>query len=334
MKTILVITDNVKDQINGVVTTFKALENCADNAGYHIVYCDPGQFPYINCPGYPEVKLSFPWKVGKKIKAHKPAHIHIATEGPIGLAARIWCDQHSYRYNTSYHTKFPEFIKRIYHIPEVMTYWYVRWFHKHSGKVLTTTDTMRKELEAHGFKNNIVSWTRGVDRNKLKSTIKHTGRYIGLHPVVLYVGRVSKEKGLDDLCCLQDVYNIKIVGDGPYRSYLEKKYPKVKFMGYQSGTELANSYQLADVFAFPSKNDTFGIVIIEALSQGCPVASYWVPGPQDIIEQGVTGYMSNDLMTSIEHCLNLDRNAIIKKSHHWTWASCWKIFKNNLVTIS
>jgi glycosyltransferase involved in cell wall biosynthesis len=332
-KTILIVTDNLKDQINGVVTTFKSIETLASSNGYNIVYLDPGEFSYIDCPGYPEVKLSFPRQVGKKIKAHKPDYIHIATEGPIGLSARIWCDKNGYRYNTSYHTKFPEFIKKIYGIPECMTYWYVRWFHKHSGKVLTTTETMRKELIEHGFKNNIISWTRGVDREKLKADIVNSGRYVGLKPNLLYVGRVSKEKGLDELCKLQHFYKIKIVGDGPYRKELQKKFTQVEFAGYQSGTKLANSYQMADVFVFPSRNDTFGIVIIEALSQGCPVAAYHVPGPMDILEQGVTGYMSDSLAGSINLCLTLDRDVIKEKSQYWTWERCWQIFQDNLISV-
>jgi glycosyltransferase involved in cell wall biosynthesis len=145
------------------------------------------------------------------------------------------------------------------------------------------------------------------------------------------VGRVSKEKGLTDLCQLQDYYNIEIVGDGPYRRELERKFKHVKFLGYQQGVELANSYARADVFCFPSKLDTFGIVIIEAMAQGTPVAAYPVPGPVDIIDQEVTGYMAEDLATAIEHAIRLDRREVQCVSNKWTWDECWRIFKDNLI---
>jgi glycosyltransferase involved in cell wall biosynthesis len=331
-KKILIVTDNLPNQVNGVVTTFKNLEIQANKDGYEVVYINPSLLPHISCPGYPEVKLSWPF-IGKIIRKIDPYYIHIATEGPLGLATRIYCDLHNLKYNTSYHTKLPEYMKEIYGIPLPITYAYVRWFHKHSGKVLTTTKTMVNDLIDHGFKSNIIPWTRGVDRDTLKPTQEHINCYIGLKPVVLYVGRVSKEKNLDVLCELQDKYNIWIVGDGPYTKELKSKYPNVTFFGYQSGTELANSYIKADVFCFPSKTDTFGIVIIEALSVGTPVAAFSVPGPIDIIEQGLTGYMGDDLSQNIELCLRLNRKSVRLASQKWTWEECWNIFKSNLLDI-
>ena len=332
LKKILVVTDNLRTQINGVVTTFKNIESHARADGFDIVYLDPGQFLHCDAPGYPEVKLSWPRHIGKKIKEVNPQHIHIATEGPLGLAARIYCDRHGLTYNTSYHTKFPEFLKKMYGVPESITYWYMRWFHKHSGRVLTTTQTMVNDLRSRGFRGYVKAWTRGVDRDVLKPTVNWT------HPnqelTLLYVGRVSKEKGLDDLCCLQDEYRIEIVGDGPYRRELESRYPKVQFLGYRSGSELADCYARADVFVFPSRADTFGIVIIEALSLGTPVAAYPVPGPIDILENGVSGHMSWNLQTSIEICRNLPRDRVEQASMKWTWANCWAIFKRNLVRLN
>ena len=225
-KKILIITDNVPDQINGVVVTFKSMEEHALLDGYNIVYLTPLQFLHFNCPGYPEVKLAIPWDIGKKIEEISPDYIHIATEGPIGLFARLYLDKRGYRYNTSYHTKFPEFLKAIYGIPMPMTWGYLRWFHKHSGKVLVNTRSMKKLLEDKDFTGPMVTWTRGVNRDKLKPTKQYD---YGERPIVLYVGRVSKEKNLDALCEMQDTYDIEIVGDGPYRKKLEEKYPKVKF---------------------------------------------------------------------------------------------------------
>jgi glycosyltransferase involved in cell wall biosynthesis len=188
---------------------------------------------------------------------------------------------------------------------------------------------MVKELKDHNFVADIASWTRGVDRDNLKPTIKH--KDYKNKPTVLYVGRVSKEKGLEDLCKLQNSFNIEIVGDGPFREYLFHTYKHVKFLGYQAGEELANSYTRADVFAFPSRTDTFGIVIIEALSCGTPVAGYPVPGPIDILEQGVNGVMHNSLMLAIESCLIIDRKQVQKSSLKWTWKNCWNVFRDNLV---
>jgi glycosyltransferase involved in cell wall biosynthesis len=327
--TILVVTDNLRSQINGVVTTFKNIENYAVLDGYNIVYIDPGQFSYIDSPGYPEVKLSWAWSIGQKIKALSPDYIHIATEGPLGLGARLYCNNHNLKYNTSYHTKFPEFLKKLYNIPECLTYSYVRWFHKDSFKILTTTQTMVKELTAHKFTADIESWTRGVDRTNLKPSIKHIAHKD--KPTVLYAGRVSKEKGLEDLCKLQHHYNIEIVGDGPFKQYLHATYKDVTFLGYQSGEELANSYTRADVFAFPSRTDTFGIVIIEALSCGTPVAGYPVPGPIDILEQGVNGFMHAELKHAIDMCVELNRKKVQKSSLQWTWLNCWNVFRDNLI---
>ena len=328
-KKILIVTDNVPEQINGVVVTFQNIEKHAVLDGYTIVYLDPREFLSFSCPGYPEVKLACPWNIGEKIKEISPNYIHIATEGPVGLAARLYLDNRRIRYNTSYHTKFPEFLKQIYGIPERFTWGYMRWFHKHSGKVLVNTESMLSLLVRKGFTGRMITWTRGVDRGEFTPTIKHVRNE---KPIVLYVGRVSKEKNLDELCVLQDKYNIEIVGDGPYRNTLEKKYSKVKFLGYQKGFELANSYARADVFAFPSKSDTFGIVMIEAMSVGTPVAAHPVDGPIDIVEK-TTGCLSDNLDEAIQVCLNLDRKQIEKLSKKWTWEECWNIFRDNLIPI-
>jgi glycosyltransferase involved in cell wall biosynthesis len=327
MKTILVITDNLQDQINGVVTTFKNIEALAVLDGYRILYLDPRQFLHFSCPGYPEVKLSVPWQIGKKIEALAPDYIHIATEGPIGLCARLYLDKRGYRYNTSYHTKFPEFINKIYHIPVSWTYSYVRWFHKHSGRVLTTTRGMVEDLEANGFEK-VIPWTRGVNRDNLTPT---KDRIINRDPVLVSVGRISKEKGLDDLIPLQWEFDIIIVGDGPYREELQRRMPSAEFVGYKSGSELADYYQQADVFVFSSRTDTFGLVMIEAMSLGTPVAAYPVRGPLDVIEQEVTGIMDNNLYLAVKAALELDRTRVQTASQKWTWDECWRIFRENLI---
>jgi glycosyltransferase involved in cell wall biosynthesis len=329
MKKILIVTDNLPDQVNGVVTTFTNIQALARGNGYDVVYLDPRQFPHCSAVGYPEVKISWPWGIGSKINEIDPDYVHIATEGPIGLAARVWMDWHGWAYNTSYHTKFPEFLNKLYQIPESWTYAYLRWFHKHSGRVLTTTETMRQELQAHGFDGNLVAWTRGVDRTYFSPSLR-TGS--NAKPVLLSVGRVSKEKGLDDFCELDMPWCHKIVvGDGPYRRELERRYPEVEFVGTKTGLELASYYAQADVFVFASRVDTFGVVNIEALACGTPVAAYPVPGPIDIVESGVTGYLDWNLAHAVERCMTLDRTQVEQASSRWTWAACWHIFRDNLV---
>ena len=329
-KTILIVTDNSHNQINGVVTTYKNIEKHALTNGYIVKYIFPDMFFNFPAFGYPEVKISIPWQIDKKIKAINPDYIHIATEGPLGLAVLFWCKKHNINFSSAYHTKFPEFLKELYNIPESITYSYVRWFHKHSGKVLTTTQTMVDDLKSHGFDGDIIPWTRGVDRTIFKRSDRTFRKPITL----LSVGRISKEKGLDDFCELQlKNYSVDkiVVGDGPYLEELKKKYPKVKFVGKKTGSELASYFNEADVFVFTSKTDTFGIVIIESLSVGTPVAAYPVPGPIDILEQGVTGFMNENIEDAVEACLYLDRNKVYENSSKWTWENCWKIFKENLI---
>jgi glycosyltransferase involved in cell wall biosynthesis len=327
-KTILIITDNVPGQINGVVTTFQNLADLADRDGYGVVYLDPSQFPNFACPGYPEVRLSWPHGISEKIKKIQPDFIHIATEGPVGFFARWWCERNHVPYNTSYHTDFAKFLKRMYHIPEVITWWYLRWFHKNSERVLVTTASIQQELTARGFERLRV-WTRGVDRTYFSPALR-TGTNI--RPVLLSVGRVSREKGLDDFCALDLPWCRKIVvGDGPYRRELERRYPEVEFVGAKTGLELASYYAQADVMVFASQADTFGVVNIEALACGTPVAAYPVPGPIDIVESGVTGYLDWNLAHAVERCMTLDRKQVEQASRRWTWEACWHIFRDNLV---
>jgi len=328
-KKILIITDNVPDQINGVVTTFKNLEDLACHDGYSVVYCHPGQFPNFACPGYPEVRLCWPHGISKKIKEVQPDFIHIATEGPVGFFARWWCERNHIPYNTSYHTDFPEFLKTMYHVPKSLTYWYLRWFHKNSHRVLVTTKTIEQDLTQHGF-NNMIIWTRGVRRD-IKPGVEWCENRS--KPMLLNVGRVSAEKGLIELIPLQDDYTLVIVGDGPFMPQARELLPNAKFIGYKQGQELVDYYNQADVFVFPSRADTFGLVMIEAMAQGTPVAAFPVQGPVDIIEQGVNGYMDTNLRRAVEMCLTLDRAQVKQSSLHWTWAECWRIFKENLVQI-
>ena len=327
-KTILIVTDNLKDQINGVVTTYKNIEACALRDNYRVVYLDPGRFRYVDCPGYNEVKIAFPWKVGQILEEINPDHIHIATEGPVGLCVRKYLSKHNLRYNTAYHTKFPEGLRALFGIPEAITWPLVRWFHKHSGKVLTTTDTMVKELQDHGFDGEVIPWTRGVDRDVFYPRDQRRNTQLTL----VCVSRVSKEKNLEDFFNLNYPGAHKImVGGGPMLEEYKKDYPKVEFVGFKTGAELAYYYNLADVFVFPSQWETFGLVMIEAMACGTPVAAYPCQGPEDVIDEGITGCMNTDLKQAVKDALMLDRRRVWEGSNRWTWERAWAIFRDNLV---
>ena len=328
-KKILIITDNLPDQINGVVTTYKNIEACAIRDGYTVDYLDPSRFRYIDCPRYNEVKITFPWAVGKKIKAINPDYIHIATEGPLGLWARAYLSKCNIRHNTAYHTKFPEGLKTLFGIPEFITWRFVKWFHKHSNKVLTTTDTMVKDLKDHGFDGDVVPWTRGVDREIFNPSYR--GETVAGKPILVCVARVSKEKNLEQFFEMEYPGATKImVGDGPMLETYKKQYPDVIFTGFKTGKSLAEYYANADVFVFPSRWETFGIVMIEAMACGTPVAAFPCDGPKDVIDDGITGYMDKNLADAVFMCMQLDREKVLEGSQRWTWDNAWKIFKENL----
>jgi glycosyltransferase involved in cell wall biosynthesis len=332
MKKILIVTDNLKDQINGVVTTYKNIEICAIRDGYQFVYITPGEFSHFNCPKYNEVKLAYPRAMGKKIKEIDPNYIHIATEGPVGLWARAYLTKHGYSYNTAYHTKFPEGLHTLVGIPESITWHYIKWFHKHTGKVLSTTESMVNQLKSQGLIADIVPWTRGVDRNLFNDSQRNK-KNSELNLVC--VGRISKEKNLDEFCKIDYFHAKKIlVGDGPYRKELESKYKDVEFVGYKREKELAYYYANADVFVFPSRWETFGIVMIEAMACGTPVAAFPCEETQFVVDHGKTGFLQENLKLAITQCLTLNRFDVMEFSKKWSWDSAWDIFKNNLTPIN
>ena len=326
-KKILIVTDNLPDQINGVVTTYKNIEACAIRDGYTVDYVDPRCFRYVDCPGYNEVKITIPWKVGKILEEINPDYIHIATEGPLGLWARTYLSKRGISHNTAYHTKFPEGLKTLFGIPEFLTWRFVRWFHKHSGKVLTTTETMVRDLKAHGFDGEVIPWTRGVDREIFTPNLREElpAKYL------LCVSRVSKEKNLEAFFELEyPGYQKIMVGDGPMLETYKKQYPSVHFTGFKTGIDLARYYANAEVFVFPSRWETFGIVMIEAMACGTPVAAFPCDGPLDVIDQAETGFMNENLKHAVDACLQLDRKRVLEGSQRWTWDNAWKIFKENL----
>jgi glycosyltransferase involved in cell wall biosynthesis len=327
-KKILIITDNLPEQINGVVTTYTNIEACAILDGYSVVYITPGDFRYFDCPGYNEVKIAITRQMGKKIEAVGADYYHIATEGPLGLSARKYLSKHNLRYNTAYHTKFPEGLRALFGIPEALTWPLVRWFHKHAGKVLTTTDTMVAELRAHGFDGDVVPWTRGVDRDIFYPDQLNNNNRLTL----VCVSRVSKEKNLEKFFGLDYPGAHKImVGDGPMLEEYKANYPSVEFVGAKRGVELGDYYRQADVFVFPSRWETFGLVMIEAMACGTPVAAYPCQGPLDVIDEGITGCMNDDLKQAVKDAVMLDRQRVWEGSGRWTWERAWAIFRDNLI---
>ena len=325
MHKILIATDSF-DQVNGVSTTYR---NILKHSRKKTFIVHPGLFKWTNFSVYPEVQIcKEPLKAYKKIKEIAPTHIHIGTEGPIGLAARIYCKLNKIPYTTGYHTKFPEYLWKLARIPHFLTYSYLKVFHNDSKAILVPSHSCKQELNKKGF-NQVVVWTRGVAKNLIsQKPYKKTKS-----PKIIYVGRVSKEKNLEVLCELQDKFEITIVGEGPILERLKEKYPKINFTGYRFGRDLADIYREHDVFCFPSKTDTFGIVMIEALANGLPIAAFRVTGPVDIVEEGKTGYLGDDLEDNILKCLKLDRKKIIKNiNEQWSWHKCIQILHHHLLS--
>jgi glycosyltransferase involved in cell wall biosynthesis len=326
-----IVSDAWAPQVNGVVTT---LENCireAEQEGWQVTVIHPDNFRNFKCPGYDDVIIALPFGIGKMIRESKPDHIHIAVEGPLGLAAMRWCKKHKRPYTTAYHTKWPEFLQHLYGLNPKRTTKALKWFHKGSVSVLTTTETMAKELRVAGITDRAVAWTRGVNATNFANPRHHVE--IGDKVKLVSVGRVSKEKNLDVFCSLNpDNYDLTVVGDGPYLAELKAKYPHVKYVGVKKGAELADEYRNADVMVFTSLTDTFGLVMIESMYMGTPVAAFPVTGPVDVIDQDITGYMDEHIELAIAKALGIDRQLCSDFARNkWTWKQAWHIMRDNLV---
>ena len=320
---ILLITDTCENNTNGVVTTLKELMRGVYESNNHtITSVSPEQFLTIPCPTYNEIRLTVnPWKVKEYINKEKADIVHIATEGPLGIAARIYCANHCIPFVTSYHTKFPEYIKlRFPFIPISWSYAFMRWFHGPAERTFVTTESMKKELRENDVaKNQTVVWPRGVDTEFFAPTSVKRYSKENEKPTGLYVGRISVEKNLEDFLKLEEINKV-VVGDGPDRRKLEKKYPDAQFLGFKYGSELVEAYNKADVFVFPSKTDTFGLVMLEAMACGTPVAAYSVTGPKDIIVEGRNGGTCDDLKLSVRKALKINRQRCrdhTVKTHSW-----------------
>lgn len=322
----IIITDTF-EQTNGVSTTYKNIKSIARSRGLSFKVIHPSLFKWIPMPFYPEIQLAMqPYRLWRLLSRINPPQIHIATEGGMGVVARMWCRMKKKPFTTSYHTQFPEYLHVYLRIPLSWTYAYLRRFHAPAKTTFVTTETMRKKLADRGF-THLTVWTRGVS-DDLKSDKRH--QPINGKPRVLNVGRVSKEKNLDVLCAYENEFDISIIGDGPHLASLKSKYKKVNYLGYKFGKELADIYTQHDVFAFPSLTDTFGLVMIEAMCNGLPVAGYNIAGPIDVVEPGLTGYINDDLRKAITDCQALDHQKIKQHARQkWSWGNCFDIFSNH-----
>lgn len=267
------------------------------------------------------------------IKNQNPDAIHIATEGPLGLVARLYCRRNNIPFTTSYHTKFPEYVQARTRIPTSWTYAFMRWMHKDSNNVLVTSPSMKKELQANGFKN-VEVWGRGVNTTLFHPS-KRDGAIVNKYesPKMLYVGRVSIEKNLEAFFKVDTPGTKIVVGDGPLLEQYKRDYPDIIFVGAKVGEDLARYYASADVFVFPSKTDTFGIVMLEALASGTPIAAYPVTGPIDVVTNSMDGFLNDDIQKAITEALKCDRITIRQRSLKYKWSECAKVFVDNLTQI-
>lgn len=328
---LLIATDAWHPQVNGVVRTLDKTTEILRELGHTVEIIEPSKFPSLSVPFYPEIRLALarPDSLSRRVRRFRPTAVHIATEGPIGLQVRRICKSAGWDFTTSYHTRFPEYLRELAGIPERWAYQFLKWFHAPAATMMVATPSLEKELLERGFRAPIRRWSRGVDLSLFRPRPRQEGGYP--KPVLLYVGRVSKEKGIDDFLKLDLPGTKLVVGDGPSRKDLQKRYPEAVFLGYRQGEELAECYAQADLFVFPSRTDTFGVVLIEALASGLPVAAYPVTGPLDVITDTRWGALDEDLGRAVGQALiHADRAACAAEGARYTWKNCTEQFLANL----
>lgn len=331
---IAIATDAWTPQVNGVVRTLHSVRAELVRQGHDVMVVSPDLFLSMPCPTYPEIRLAFARTaaVGKLLDDFQPHAIHLATEGPVCLAARRFCLAHGFPFTTAYHTQFPDYVSARTGIDPEWIWRYITWFHWPAQAVLASTPSIASTLRAHGLER-IRHWGRGVDLSIFSDVIvpdPAIRALAGNGPIQLYVGRVAVEKNIEAFLQTGQPGTKVIIGDGPARTHLQAKYPEAHFLGPKFGADLAACYAAADVFVFPSKTDTFGLVIIEALASGVPVAAYPVTGPVDVLKPGV-GVMDDDLDTAIARALTLDPAACRAYGRSFTWEASARQFLDALV---
>ncbi|MBB2494958.1 glycosyltransferase family 4 protein [Aquipseudomonas ullengensis] len=312
---ILIVSDAWLPQVNGVVTSLQALVGELRGLGHLVKLLSPADFRALPCPSYPEIPLAWDlWNVGPALREFRPDCVHIATEGPLGWAARRWLGKRGLAFSSAIHTRFPEYVNtRWPALPLSWGYAYLRRFHRPSQAVLVTTERLRAEFADWGLER-LQLWRKGVDTRLFRPQGEAP-----VEPVFLYVGRLAAEKNLQAFLDLELPGHKRVVGDGPQRAELQAAYPQAQFLGYQQGEALAQAFASASVLVFPSRTDTYGLVMLEALACGTPVAAFPVPGPLDVLEPGVTGVMGEDLQQACLAALQLDRGQCAEHAARQSW---------------
>lgn len=319
---IAIITDAWSPQVNGVVRTLTALTGELCRRGHRVAIIAPDQFRSLPCPTYPEIRLAIAARsaVAARLEAFEPDAVHISTEGPLGFAARGWCLGRGQPFTTAYHTQFPDYLARRTGLPAGAFWPYIRWFHGPAETIMVATESIRGELRAHGL-TRLSHWGRGVDLKTFRPDLAPPDCFWGLpRPIQLYVGRVAVEKNVEAFLKNPHPGSKVVVGDGPALATLKVRFPKVHFLGRQTGAGLAACYAGADVFVFPSRTDTFGLVMIEALACGTPVAAYPVAGPRDVLS-AASGATDERLEAAIARALELRRDDCVAHAHTFSWTN-------------
>lgn len=315
---IAIATDAWQPQINGVVRTLGQTAMHLKELGHEVGLITPLDFTTYPCPTYPSIRLAlFPKRgVRRTLQAFRPQAIHIATEGPIGHAARALCCNLSLPFTTSYHTQFPEYVRARFPVPINWSYAYLRRYHGRAARTMIATRSMQRMLQERGFKNLDI-WARGVDSTLFRPGLKS---YLsGPRPISMYMGRVAVEKNIEAFLNLDLPGSKYVVGDGPDLEQLRARYRDVQFVGQKLGQELTAHIAAADVFVFPSLTDTFGLVLLEAMACGVPVAAFPVSGPIDVVQQGKTGVLDQDLHQAVLGALKLDPADCIAYARQHSW---------------
>ncbi|WP_324829283.1 glycosyltransferase family 4 protein [Qipengyuania zhejiangensis] len=313
--------------MNGVVRTLAATCDALRAEGRELLVVSPDLFASIPCPTYPEIRLAFPapGTVAEMLRRFAPDAIHIATEGPLGMTARRYCLRHGVRFTTAYHTQFPEYVARRTNLPARWFWNYIGWFHAPAERVLVSTASIREELRSRGLAR-VHHWGRGVDLDSFSPNAPPPAEFAGLvRPIQLYVGRVAVEKNIEAFLACRHPGTKVVVGDGPALAALQRRYPEAHFLGRKAGADLAGCYAGADVFVFPSRTDTFGLVMIEALACGTPVAAFPVPGPVDIVI-GAVGALSENLDRAIDAALYCSRKECVAYGAKFSWEAATRQF--------
>lgn len=326
---IAIVTDAWRPQTNGVVKTLSTTAAMLEKFGHRVLIIEPGAFRTFPCPTYPEIRLAWlPYrKLCELLADFEPEAIHIATEGTLGTAARKWCVRHRFPFTTSYHTQFPEYVRARAPVPIAVSYAYLRHFHAAAARTMVATASMQSQLESRGF-SKLVRWSRGVDLTLFKPREKV---FLNLpRPISMYMGRVAVEKSIEDFLRLDLPGTKVVVGDGPARAALQARYDGAVFTGYKFGEDLACHVAAADVFVFPSRTDTFGLVLLEAMASGVPVAAYPVAGPVDVVVEGRSGALDVDLRVAIERAMRVAPQACRQYALSFTWEAATRQFFDNL----